>query len=122
MSVRSPTSSLNRAHLCNLDINLSYPQLSNIPTIVLPAELGPQSLLSSQVATATAKRASLRSLLNMGAGSFKASSKRHDSNFNEFVSGQPSTGINSWYGCDLYDEMIDYALNFTFPWCKSDSL
>lgn len=26
--------------------------------------------------------------------------------------------IDSWYGCDVWDEMIDYALNFTFPWCE----
>ena len=27
--------------------------------------------------------------------------------------------IDPWYGCDLYDEMIDYAVNFTFPWCMT---
>lgn len=30
--------------------------------------------------------------------------------------------IDSWYGCDLYDEMLDYAINFTFPWCMTFSL
>ena len=24
--------------------------------------------------------------------------------------------IDSWYGCFLYDELIDYALNFSAPW------
>ncbi|KAI1792416.1 alpha/beta-hydrolase [Ganoderma leucocontextum] len=24
--------------------------------------------------------------------------------------------LDPWYGCDLFDEMWDYALNFTFPW------
>ena len=27
--------------------------------------------------------------------------------------------IDPWYGCGLYDEMIDYAVNFTFPWCMT---
>ena len=25
--------------------------------------------------------------------------------------------IDPWYECDLYTEMLDYAINFTFPWC-----
>lgn len=108
----------NRAHLCNLDINLSYPQRDSIPTIVSPAEIGPQSLLS-EVATATAKRVSLRAVLNMGAAPFKTNSKRQYSEFHEFIADRWSNTINPWYGCDIYDEMIDYAFNFTFPWCKS---
>ncbi|KAF8137719.1 Alpha/Beta hydrolase protein [Boletus edulis] len=24
--------------------------------------------------------------------------------------------IDPWYQCDIYSEMIDYAINFTFPW------
>ena len=24
--------------------------------------------------------------------------------------------LDPWYGCDLFDEMWDYAFNFTFPW------
>lgn len=29
-----------------------------------------------------------------------------------------SSIIDPWYGCDVWDEMIDYALNYTFPWCE----
>lgn len=25
--------------------------------------------------------------------------------------------IDPWYQCDLYTEMIAYAVNYTFPWC-----
>ena len=24
--------------------------------------------------------------------------------------------LGPWYGCDLFDEMWDYAFNFTYPW------
>ena len=24
--------------------------------------------------------------------------------------------IDSWYGCFIYDELIDYALNYSAPW------
>ena len=35
---------------------------------------------------------------------------------------QRSNGtIDSWYGCFIYDELIDYAVNFTFPWCECHS-
>ena len=26
--------------------------------------------------------------------------------------------IDTWYGCLIYDEMIDYALNFSAPWSE----
>ena len=32
------------------------------------------------------------------------------------LSGRANGTIDPWYGCDLYDEMIDYALNFSLPW------
>jgi hypothetical protein len=35
------------------------------------------------------------------------------------LAGRANGTIDPWYGCALYDEMIDYALNFTSPWCKS---
>ncbi|KAG9311851.1 hypothetical protein JVU11DRAFT_8103 [Chiua virens] len=28
--------------------------------------------------------------------------------------------IDPRYHCDLYDEMIDYAINFTFPWSSGN--
>ncbi len=24
--------------------------------------------------------------------------------------------LDPWYGCDIFDEMWDYAFNFTYPW------
>jgi hypothetical protein len=35
------------------------------------------------------------------------------------LAGRANGTIDPWYGCALYDEMIDYAFNFTSPWCKS---
>ena len=26
--------------------------------------------------------------------------------------------IDPWYGCFLFDEMVDYALNYTWPWSE----
>lgn len=33
------------------------------------------------------------------------------------LAGRANGTIDTWYGCDVYDEMLDYAINFTFPWC-----
>jgi hypothetical protein len=32
--------------------------------------------------------------------------------------------IDPWYGCELYDEMVDYAVNYTWPWseCSTSKL
>lgn len=35
------------------------------------------------------------------------------------LAGRANGTIDPWYGCDLYDEMVDYAVNFTFPWCMA---
>jgi hypothetical protein len=32
--------------------------------------------------------------------------------------GRANGTIDPTYGCDLYTEMIDYAINYTFPWCE----
>lgn len=29
--------------------------------------------------------------------------------------------IDTWYGCFIYDEMVEYALNYTFPWSESST-
>lgn len=33
--------------------------------------------------------------------------------------GRANGTIDPWYGCFIYDEMIDYALNYTYPWSES---
>lgn len=33
------------------------------------------------------------------------------------LSGRANGTLDPWYACDLYDEMLDYAINFTYPWC-----
>lgn len=30
--------------------------------------------------------------------------------------------LDPWYGCDLFDEMWDYAFNFTFPWSMCSTI
>ncbi|PSR78208.1 hypothetical protein PHLCEN_2v7540 [Hermanssonia centrifuga] len=32
------------------------------------------------------------------------------------LSGRSNSSIDPWYGCFVWDEMVDYAVNFTYPW------
>lgn len=32
--------------------------------------------------------------------------------------GRANGTVDRWYGCDLLTEMVDYAINFSFPWSK----
>ena len=34
------------------------------------------------------------------------------------LSGRANGTIDPFYGCFLFDEMVDYASNFSFPWSK----
>ena len=35
------------------------------------------------------------------------------------LSDRANGTIDPWYGCNLLDELVEYAVNFTFPWSKS---
>lgn len=34
------------------------------------------------------------------------------------LSGRPNGTLDPWYACDLQDYVIEYAVNFTYPWSK----
>ena len=34
------------------------------------------------------------------------------------LSGRPNGTLDPFYGCFLWEEMTEYAANFTFPWSK----
>jgi len=38
------------------------------------------------------------------------------------LSTRPNGTIDPWYGCDLFDFVIDYALNYTYPWTNNTPL
>ena len=38
------------------------------------------------------------------------------------LSNRANGTIDPWYGCDIFDEMRDYAINFAFPWCECAQL
>lgn len=83
----------SKAHLCGYDVNLTYPQQSPLPYIETIPRVS--SLWSS-----VASRAQTTGLL-------QRRSKRADSFSNQ---------LDPYYGCSIFDEAVDYAANFSYPW------
>ena len=132
---RDVLTSRRRSHLCGFDLNFTYPQQSKFPTVDLKVE--PAFINGSARTTRFISNAAHRQLKtnvvkqSLNAGLFPRLEdvhKRDAHNAKRFerrdqwkrdLSGRANGTIDPWYGCDLYDEMIDYALNFSVPWSTS---
>ncbi|KAI0705478.1 alpha/beta-hydrolase [Earliella scabrosa] len=113
-------------HLCGFDLNLTYPQTGgNFPTLSVP-----QGLRASLL-TAAEPRVAATSWRDAIAREYSArvlsQSRQKRADFHERrvferaqwkrdLSQRANGTIDPWYGCDIFDEMRDYAVNFTFPW------
>ncbi|KAJ7812365.1 alpha/beta-hydrolase [Mycena olivaceomarginata] len=109
-----------QTHLCGFDLNLTYLQSSHFPTLDLirPTQ---NLVLSQSLLDPTEDRA--RTLRETASARFTelhgrdALSKRSD--FHERREAEHQT-VDPFYGCFLLDELVDYAVNFTFPWTNSE--
>ncbi len=126
---------LSRTHLCGLDLNLSYPQTGGtFPTIHLAAGEDPETILKSQDESSFEHNDDLLHG-KTGAGSFvsevsvqyalriaKGESLLQDEKrkkrdvWKANLSDRADGEIDPWYGCYIWQEMVDYAVNFTYPW------
>lgn len=50
-----------------------------------------------------------------------AAQKRDEEPRKRDLTGRANGTIDPWYGCFLFEELEDYALNFTFPWSACHS-
>ena len=126
---------MSRTHLCGYDLNLTYPQRGgHFPTLnlTLPTDGASASRLSrlnpthdSETRERTLHAAvSERFAATYGspalakrAGHFERREAAR-AQWKRDLSGRANGTIDPHYGCDLLDEVIDYAVNFTFPWCE----
>ncbi|EIN03589.1 alpha/beta-hydrolase [Punctularia strigosozonata HHB-11173 SS5] len=100
-------------HLCGYDLNLTYPQTKPLPPVSFagsPSDDGSKQHLKFLSKKPT--RFDLAKRLADG----HALRKRDDASANSLRSFDPHSPLDPFYGCDIYDEVMDYALNFTFPW------
>lgn len=112
--------------LCGYDLTLEYPQNGHFPTLKYsggenPISAAPEGRYKSHLT----KQSLMLDAQNRFAAQLAKRNVRlsrrerlraRDARKRELAKRGNGT-INSWYGCDLYDEMVDYAVNFTFPWC-----
>ncbi|KAH9951054.1 alpha/beta-hydrolase [Amylocystis lapponica] len=100
-------------HLCGYDLNLTYPQDGNFPDLQLIWPTAPGRNDSVYLSKRDSTTHSKRSLLRRGRELHSADNgalRRRD------LAGRANGTIDPWYGCFTYDAMIDYALNYTYPW------
>lgn len=130
-----------RSHLCAYDLNLTYPQAGGAfpplqvgpnspiafgPTAVRKNHFGPgsngTSTNSTAISSATGSSTSASgSPTTSTSASATPSSMRRNLNIEKRdLSGRANGTIDPWYGCDLYDEWVDYAVNFSHPWKGND--
>ncbi|KAI0775028.1 alpha/beta-hydrolase [Trametes elegans] len=123
-----------QSHLCGFDFNLTYPQDGHFPTINLIRPSAPSGLANS-LQEPTEFRTRTASLQTTISEKFAASHdkrtldaraeffERREEGRREWkrdLSGRANGTIDPFYGCLLLDELIDYAVNFTFPWSNGD--
>ncbi|KIJ59226.1 hypothetical protein HYDPIDRAFT_118758 [Hydnomerulius pinastri MD-312] len=116
--------------LCGYDLTLEYPQSGHFPTLAFTSGNDPLSSgldgkykahLTKQAFMLEAQERFASKLTKRDGGLSKRERIRARDAWKRDLSGRANGTIDSWYGCDLYDEMLDYAINFTFPWSLSQS-
>ncbi|KAJ3548230.1 hypothetical protein NM688_g5322 [Phlebia brevispora] len=135
-----------QAHLCGLDLNLSYPQTGgNFPSINLVTGQNQNTTTNnpdddedsdedSKKANGSSNNSNNNNKRAMSSRGFYAEvkaryydgerlslaqreEKRHKRDvWKRDLTGRANGSIDSWYGCFVWDEMVDYAVNFTYPW------
>ncbi|KAL9713485.1 hypothetical protein Ac2012v2_003096 [Leucoagaricus gongylophorus] len=107
-----------QSHLCQYDVNLTYPQTSLLPSIPL---INPTQRDLPFLASKLSARTFLRQLYRRGAEKRYELVRRGGSDFvkrdsSQFFKNRPFDQLDPWYGCGLLWMYIDYAVNYTFPW------
>lgn len=111
--------------LCNFDLKVTYPATKTFPHIVVQKG-AMASRLPRPGRRAESKRSASASLLEELEERYAATPEHErraapgqldkrqfpPAPFNKTLTGK----INPWWGCDMRDTVLTYALNFTFPW------
>ncbi|TEB36635.1 alpha/beta-hydrolase [Coprinellus micaceus] len=114
-----------QSHLCNYDINLTYPQqggvMPDLPVVQprdrdIPFQLTMNTFRQSTLFHTLAKRydeSDVQSLERRDREMGRELWKRD-------LSDRANGTLDPWYGCFLWDMVMDYALNFTYPFTESE--
>ncbi|KAL4065995.1 Alpha/Beta hydrolase protein [Scleroderma citrinum] len=116
--------------LCGYDLTLEYPQIGHFPTLTYTAGANPnasasfgryKSPLTKHSLMLDAQNRFYTRLAKRSGRLSKRERLRAQDAWKRDLAGRGNGTIDAWYGCDVYNEMLDYAVNFTFPWSLSKS-
>ena len=120
---------LFRDRLCGYNLTLKYPETQKYPTIIAPLGGYGSTVAGSSRSQlryssfASAFRSRLRTnLAKAPANLDKRKRELSQREWKRDLSTRPNGTIDPWYGCDLFDFVIDYALNYTYPWTNNTPL
>ena len=111
--------------LCGYNLTLEYPQPAHFPTLNAPISYdsgGPYGKANAKLTKqrlAHDARDQLAAKLDERGNTFLEHNERLRARevWKRDLAGRANGTIDPLYQCDLYSEMVDYAINFTFPWC-----
>ncbi|KAJ7062145.1 alpha/beta-hydrolase [Mycena amicta] len=117
--------------LCGYNLTFTYPQDGHFPPLIDPFKHAATSgagsaLLAAKAKTVAKSQARYKSLsaafastTTSGTSKTRPLDKRTRGQLAQWkrsLTGRPNNTLDPYYGCFLFDEMWDYAVNFTFPW------
>ncbi|CAL1714161.1 unnamed protein product [Somion occarium] len=114
-----------QSDLCGYNLTLSYPQHGNFPTLDGPIPplfaVAAQRVLPSR-RTIFSKRELIGSIQKRASGHPGGLQRREEARlqWKRDLRDRANGTIDPFYGCAIYDELVDYALNFSLPWNLSD--
>ncbi|KAK7018469.1 carboxypeptidase [Favolaschia claudopus] len=101
-------------HLCGYDLNFTYPQNGHFPTLNDPSFGADVGVSRAQISLKMlAKQNGRLSKSDLNKRELQLSKREA---WKRDLAIRPNGTIDPWYGCFIYFELIDYAVNFTFPW------
>ncbi|KAJ6602725.1 alpha/beta-hydrolase [Mycena vulgaris] len=105
-------------HLCGYDLNLTYPQNGHFPPLRDPS-FGSSFPPAHKALTSLKALVAESGRLSQGSGTTKRELERREERrqaWKRSLAGRPNDTLDPFYGCFIYSELLDYALNFSFPW------
>ncbi|TFY81231.1 hypothetical protein EWM64_g2782 [Hericium alpestre] len=98
------TSFQSKEQLCGYDLNITYPQEAVLPSV----QSSPRRSSYWMLAQSESKIVGALDRRELRAREISVRHSRRQSSL--------SGSLDPFYGCSLFDEMIDYAVNNSFPW------
>jgi len=109
---------IGRTQLCGYDLSLTYPQNGPFPALREPfSKTGSFSERKAPIGMRTSSGKTLKNLIST-APTPELALKIRTYISKRDLSGRANGTIDPWYECDIFQELLDYAINFTRPWSE----